>query len=758
MFLANMSHEIRTPMNAVLGMLQLLHRTQLSGRQVDYLAKASSAARSMLELIDEILDLSKIEADKLSLEPRNFQVDELLRDTAPLLNASIGDKPVEVLFNVSPELPKVLEGDLLRLKQVLVNLGGNAIKFTAQGKVVVSVDVDRIERDQIFVRFCVEDTGIGMSPEQQLRIFQPFTQAEVGTTRRFGGTGLGLAISQRLVELMGGELRLESETGRGTKFWFVVGLGGARTAMDSLSEPTGGPLAEGLQALRTLVVDDDDLVRAVLGRLAKTLGWEVDLCASGAEAVHRFEQSLESGPPYQLALIDWRMPELDGWETAGLIRNAQRPGAPLSIVMVTGHADEMLDSMVDQDPTRIDAVLVKPITRSDLLEAATRALSGSASDCGRQHSQGHESARQLAGLRLLVVEDNPINQQVARELLADEGAEVEVVASGRSAIERLRIDPSRCDAILMDIQMPRLDGYDTTRQIRDELGLKDLPILAMTANVMATDRELALAAGMNDHIGKPFEVDEMVEKVLALCSRGRRSVAPRPKSQAEPSQMIHRGSMPEIEGFGLHRALQRIANKGDLFSRLVKVFVSEFEGEGKTVSALLQQTDHAAARNRLHTLRGVAANLGAEALAEAASDLEVAIKDQQTPAELQRRSGTLASRLAEACATLVGVADKLEASSGPFARYDAADASTQLQDLERHLADSNMRAVEVHAQLRPYLSDLHGELASELDEAMNQLDFRTAFHRVHDLLDHASRSPIQAGTDTSEPSSLGATP
>ncbi|WP_162255251.1 MULTISPECIES: PAS domain S-box protein [unclassified Lysobacter] len=509
-FLANMSHEIRTPMNAILGMLQLLQKTSLDLRQFDYVNKTETAAKTLLGILNDILDFSKIEAGRQTLESHEFELEQVLRDISVILSANVGDKDIEIVFDIDERVPQRVVGDSLRLQQVLINLVGNAIKFTHYGEVVLMVRVSARDESRVSLAFEVRDSGIGIAEDKLAAIFEGFSQAEASTTRRFGGTGLGLAISQRLVRLMGGELGVESERGRGSRFFFDI-------ALDLPSEPSqaaAGP-PERLRELRALVVDDNDSARNAILAMVQSIGWKADAARSGEEALEFVERAAGEGPPYEVIFLDWRMPGLDGWETGRRIRELiGGTQAPL-IVMVTAHGREMLVERLGREQTVLDGFLMKPVTVAMLIDAVADARSGQGLPPPLPDPAPLQASRnRLAGMSLLVVEDNPTNQQVVTDLLESEGARVAVAGGGAKALQMLGGQGGKYHVVLMDIQMPDMDGYTATRRIRSNLGLNKLPIIAMTANVLPSDREACLAAGMNDHLGKPFDLDTLVERLL----------------------------------------------------------------------------------------------------------------------------------------------------------------------------------------------------------------------------------------------------
>ncbi|WP_138513420.1 response regulator [Rhodoferax bucti] len=513
-FLANMSHELRTPMNAILGMLQLLDGTELNDKQRGYTHNTASAARSLLSLLNDILDFSKVEAGKMTLDPRPFRTDQLLRDLSVILSANVGSKTIEVLFDVDPAVPHAVVGDDMRLQQVLINLGGNAVKFTEKGEVVIRLRLKATNGDRAFVEFAVSDTGIGIAPENQAHIFSGFSQAEASTTRRFGGTGLGLAICQRLVGLMGGTLQLHSTPGEGSNFFFTIPLQLAPPV--ELVSPRHPLLAQ-----RALVVDDNLVARTLLATMARSLGWEVDVADSGPEALRQVQARREAGAPYQVIFMDWRMPEWDGWETTRRIREATQVNGPL-ILMVSANGRAMMAERTADEQALLNGFLVKPVTASMLLDAVMDAQAASATAATGANPAAPQTLakpQRLQGMKLLVVEDNKINQLVAKGLLKQEGADITLADNGRIAVDLLTAQPEAFDAVLMDVQMPVMDGYEATRTLRALPGFAELPVIAMTANAMASDREACLAAGMNDHVGKPFEIDHLVATLRHFTGR-----------------------------------------------------------------------------------------------------------------------------------------------------------------------------------------------------------------------------------------------
>gem|GEM_PF-840426 len=765
-FLANISHEIRTPMNAVFGLLHLLLSTELTPRQQDYAQKVKVASESLLGLLNDILDFSKVEAGKLDLEQIPFRLDQVMHNLAVILSPSVQHKDLELVFDIGPDIPPVLRGDAQRLQQVLLNLVGNAVKFTEHGEVVVRLRTVSITPQRVEIAFCVRDTGIGIAPDKLATVFEAFSQAEASTNRRFGGSGLGLAICQRLVQLMGGALSVDSEVGQGSEFRFIIGF--ARD-LETLTLEDGEHQAP---LLRALIVDDNDSAREALAAMSRSLGWQVEAAASGADALARLisplpphRDSLRSqageggrGPGYpplspdpspacgrgenaggfDVVFVDWNMPGMDGWETIHHLRQLrQGDTAPALILMVTAQGRESLAEALAEfeagQPSLLDGFLIKPATASMLFNAVAEATRGSSLPADQQPMAARPSARRLAGLRLLVVDDNLMNQQVAQELLSHEGAYVEVVSSGRQAVERLVLAHLSLDAVLMDIQMPDMDGYAATREIRQTLKLTALPIIAMTADTLPTDLQACRVAGMNDYLGKPIDVEILVATLLRLCGRGQEMSRTVP-----PDALGGMAQLPKVpDDFGLKEALARLGNDHALYARMARTFRTGQATVTKRLRWKLQQGERVNAQRELHTLKGVAATLGAQSLARFAAEAETRIKAGTDSAENDVLLSGLATHLSDALHVLERLAVAFEpaavTASSRESSIDPTQAISHLTELERLLAENNMRALDVHAALcAKFGADLQLHLAA-LNDAMNCLDFATALERSRNL-------------------------
>ncbi|MCW2245920.1 signal transduction histidine kinase/CheY-like chemotaxis protein [Azospirillum fermentarium] len=617
-FLANMSHEIRTPMNGILGLVYLLEQTDLTPVQRDYARKTQISAQSLLGILNDILDFSKVEAGRVELEAVPFRLDEMMKTLATITAANARGKNVEVLFRIAPDTPLSLIGDPLRLQQILLNLASNAIKFTHEGEVVLSVTPTSQDGASVELSFTVRDTGIGISPEQQATIFDAFTQADSTTTRTFGGTGLGLAITQRLVALMGGRITVTSEPGHGSLFQVTVrfGRGNEDTA------PPAAVLPAISRRLRVLVADDNATARDVLSTMVGSFGWDAVTASTGWEAIGAIDRLARDGERLDLILLDWLMPGAGGHEVLNVVKERWAPSEMPVILVVTAFEQEQVRAAVGNDPA-IGMVLTKPVMPSGLMDAVAALFHSAA---GRQPSPaagdagsvpGHPS---LTGLSILVVEDNAINQMVARRILETAGAAVATASSGMEAMEKLATFPEAFDLVLMDIQMPGMDGYEATRMIRDALGQTALPIIAMTANAMPSDRERCLSAGMNEHVSKPLDLDRLLSVILHFTRGKPRAVC------SVPAPMPALPPPAELAGFDAEMALERASGDRDFLKLLMTEFVKSCAGTGDGIVHALADGDLSKAGQLAHTLKGVAGNLGAMPLCRAADALLTAAR------------------------------------------------------------------------------------------------------------------------------------
>ncbi|OSQ35400.1 hybrid sensor histidine kinase/response regulator [Thalassospira mesophila] len=725
-FLGNMSHEIRTPMNAVMGLSQLLERTSLTRTQHEYVRQIGLSGKFLLGIVDEILTLSKVEFDQVSVENEPYRLSDVIDNVGSIMSVAMEDKEIDVVIDVDASLPHILMGDAHRTKQILVNLASNAIKFTEKGSVKLTAHRISDDRGDDKILFEVSDTGIGIPGDKLEHIFDAFMQADTSTVRKYGGTGLGLTISKRLTECLGGELTAKSQIGVGSTFSLILPCReGSEVAQSGGNNPND-------KKIRVLIVDDHPDTLEALEALAKSLNLAVETASSGAEGLKIIQRNDSLGLPFDVLIIDWQMPNMNGLQAVTTMHNNTGLSVVPSVIMVTAYQREYLERATDNEG-EIFQILTKPVTGSTLFNAVYGAVEKNGSYGKKSAPVDLKGPNLLEGIKILVAEDNPMNQQVARELLRSAGAKVVIVGNGVEAISVL--EEHRFDLVLMDVQMPQMDGIEAVKHIRQNPKLATLPIIALTAGVLDSERRKCREAGMNDFIGKPFDFDIVVSKI--------RDILGAPQGVSQPEEDASAGNISEYPLWDRSRALTFVGGSEELLDRLIKLYPAQAREHLRALLGAVDEEDSDSAMKILHTIQGSASQIAAERAARLAKDLEISARERDF-SEVKDGIDAFSTVVEETLAVIEEYLNDTPSGKSSDSPTDTQEGTSTgksqndvgaISKLVELLGAGDPEAIEEYQKIKGRLSDIAStQEVDRVEKNIRQLEFSAAMKALQAVI------------------------